>query len=245
MKLLAGFIAFCITIVAVFYIKQQSHPTPNFEKSSNLVQYIEVSGYHSEIFSSDDISWELQLSLSGKEKNDLIQKKNARIQELTTLTSSLEINKDSLLFENYTLRKEWSWNNGKKVLAGYQLNQTIKVSLRSQEKSDLFSEGLTQINDLEVLNIKYDINNKDEKKNQIAAEAFNKAKRKATVLALASGKKLGRVLSISETAQQNEPIVFSTYKSRGLLGGAMTAVGENGPNKTTLEATTFVRFSIK
>lgn len=245
MKLLAGFVTLCLTVVAIAYIQQKSNTKSFFKNSSPLTQYIDVSGHHFETFSSDDISWELQLSLSGKEKNDLIQKKNARIQELTKLTSSLEINKDSLLFENYTLKKEWNWNSGKKVFVGYQLNQQIKVSLRSQEKSDYFSEGLTQINDIEVLNIKYDVSDKDEKKNQIAAQAFEKAKRKARTLAKASGQKLGPVISITEEPQQNEPLVFATYSKAGLLGGARAAIGENGPNKTTLEATTFVRFSVK
>jgi uncharacterized protein YggE len=246
MKFLIAFISLCITITAIVYIKQNPKTTSSSSNSSRIIEYIDVSGQHSETFSSDQIVWVLQISLMGKEKEQLLIKKNERIKELTTLVSSIGIDPNNLSFENYTLRKQWNWDRGKRTFESYQLNQTIKVQLTSEEKSDLLSEGIIQINDIEIVNVRYEIADIEEKTNQISAKAFKKAKDKAKFLAKTSGKEIETVISISENPINNEPIILGARNglSKASLFDSSTP-GSNGPTKTTLESQVFVRFLLK
>jgi len=246
MKFLIAFISLCITITAIVYIKQNPKDSSPSNNSRQTIGYIDVSGLHSETFTSDQILWELQISLMGKEKEELILKKNERIKQLTALTSSIGIDPNNLSFENYTLRKQWNWDRGKRTFESYQLNQTIKVQLTSEERSDLLSEGIIQINDIEIVNVRYEIADIEEKTNQIAAKAFKKAKDKAKSLAKTSGKEIETVISISETPLTNEPILLGAgngLRKASLFDSSMP--GTNGPTKTTLESQVFVRFLLK
>ena len=245
MKFLIAFISLCITITAIVYIKQNPKSIPLSEEGKQAIQYIDVSGYHSEMFSSDEILWELQISLIGKEKEELLAKKNERIKELNSLVSSIGIDPSVLSFENYTLRKQWNWDHGKKTFSNYQLTQTIKIQFHSEEKSDLLSEGLIQINDIEIVNVQYEIGEKEDKLNKMAAKAFEKAKDKAEALAKTSNKRTASVISISESPISGESMILE-----GFLGGGSRALkssmpGTNGPTKAKLESQLFVRFLLK
>ena len=81
MKFLIAFISLCITITAIVYIKQNPKTTSSSSNSSRIIEYIDVSGQHSETFSSDQIVWELQISLMGQEKEQLLIKKNEQDPE--------------------------------------------------------------------------------------------------------------------------------------------------------------------
>lgn len=242
MKFLAGFIVLCITITTIVYIKENPKTTQQTTDSALTNHYIDVSGYHSETFSSDKIIWELQISLMGKEKEELLLKKNERVKELSSLVASLGIDTDSLIFENYTLKKDWTWEQGKRIFTAYHLNQNIVVPIKTEEKSDIFSENLVQIGDIEIQNVKYEISNKEEKVNQIASIAFEKAKSKANVLAKSAGKKLKTVITISENPIQDESFSFAKMN---LTGAASGMRGTSGPTKTTLASQVYVRFLLE
>ena len=62
MKFLIAFISLCITITAMYTSNKTPKAFP-FRRRQTSYQYIDVSGYHSEMFSSDEILWELQISL--------------------------------------------------------------------------------------------------------------------------------------------------------------------------------------
>ncbi|NLO23658.1 MAG: SIMPL domain-containing protein [Fibrobacter sp.] len=209
-----------------------------FSKEKVLDSYIEVSGMHEETFKSDAIVWTLQFSVTGEVKDSLFAQKEMQTKKLLLLSQTLGVDSNAIVFDNYSLRKEWFYENGKTKGFVYRLSQKLTTTLNSMEASDLFSDGLIALNDFEVLSIDYDLQGKNEKLNAISLKAFENAKAKAEKLASVSGKTLKEVLAISETPFNNE------WNARP-LAMSRVAFSENGPKTTKLSSQVFVRFVLK
>lgn len=102
---------------------------------------------------------------------------------------------------------EYEYRSGRRIKLGQRAQQTIIVTVNdmvnSPERFSSILDKITTIDKLEVQNIQFDIENKTELFKQSRELAYQKAFDKAQQYAELSGRKIGKVLTISEVVSRD------------------------------------------
>lgn len=148
---------------------------------------------------------------------------------------------------NISPRYEWYdstqyYPSGRRVLAGYDVTQTLQVKIRDLEKVGSILEGGTSAGANEVSDLQFTIDNEDTLKTQARTEAINKAKAKAEELAKELGINLVRISNFSESGVL--PYFYSMKEAApaGMGGGETAASIQTGENK--IEVTVNITYEI-
>lgn len=123
--------------------------------------------------------------------------------------------------------------NGKQVLAGYDVNQTLTVKMRDLAKVGQIIESATVAGANQAGSLQFTIDKPDVLEQQARGEAIVKAKAKAKELADQLGVSLGRITGFSENESAPYPIYAkSVAMDAAGTGGAAPSI-ETGQNKIT------------
>lgn len=97
---------------------------------------------------------------------------------------------------------EYDYRSGRRIRVGQRAQQTIVVTINNMinnpERFSTILDKITAINKIEVQNIQFDIENKVELFKQSRELAYQKAFDKASHYASLSGRKIGKVMTITE-----------------------------------------------
>lgn len=123
---------------------------------------------------------------------------------------------------------------GKRVLVGYEVQQSLQVKIRDMEKIGEIIQGATDAGANQVGDLQFTVDNQDELKKQARELAIEKAKVKAEELASQLGISLIRIISFNESGT-----VPYYYLSEKGLGGAEAESPqiETGENKISVTVT--------
>jgi uncharacterized protein YggE len=153
------------------------------------------------------------------------------------------------IYPRYEYRKEeteiYPYPPGKRVLVGYEIQQSLQVKIRDMEKIGDIIQGATDAGANQVGDLQFTIDEQDELKKQAREEAIKKAKAKAQELASQLGIKLVRIANFSEGV--SVPRYDYTLTKEAAMGGAGEAVPqpqiETGENK--IEVTVTITYEIR
>ena len=102
---------------------------------------------------------------------------------------------------------EYEYRNGRRVTIGQRAQQTIVVTvndlINTPERFSTVLDKITVIDKVEVRNIQFDIEHKTDLFRQSRELAYQKAYDKAQQYAELSGRKIGKVLNISEVVSRD------------------------------------------
>lgn len=245
MKLLAGFISLCLTIVAVVYIVHTPKTIP--EKSAGERGVLTVSAAKSKNFSPTNIRYELRFEKRGPKKSALIEASGRAGGELLEFVKTLGISSDSVTAKRFSLEKSWKWENNKRLPDGFEISQSFSVNLPDPSKVPVFIEGVAAIQDLEIVRSTAELAQETEKRNEVYREAVNEATEKAKILAEAAGKKLGKILLIAD--ENSQATVFESavyYDNAVALGGSRKMAKTQMPEqKIEIGAGVSMKFELK
>ncbi len=150
------------------------------------------------------------------------------------------------IYPRYEYRKEeteiYPYPPGKRVLAGYEVSQSLQIKIRDMEKIGVIIQGATDAGANQVGDLQFTVDEEDALKAQARAEAINKAKAKAKELAGQLGIKLVRIINFSESGAV--PYFYSMKEAAPLgMGGGETLQIETGENK--IEVTVSITYEIR
>lgn len=143
-------------------------------------------------------------------------------------------------------RYEWYekseiYPQGKRVLVGYEVQQSLQVKIRDMTKIGDIIEGATEAGANQVGDLQFTIDKEDELKAQARAQAIEKAKTKAKELANQLGVKLVRITNFSESSVI--PYYYGLERAAVPIGGGEAPQIETGENK--IEVTVTITYEIK
>lgn len=243
MKFLIAFITFCLTVIAVVYILH-STPTSETTEAKSKVGSISVSASHSEVYSPSSVVVSLYFNSRNSEKNILVEASKKRIAELVEFASTLNIPQDSITAQQFSLEKAWTWENNKRKSDGFEISQRISVRISDPQKISRFIEGIATIPDMEIRNVSPVLANENEKKNDVYKTAVEEATQKAKSLAKASGKKLGKVLFVSDGSASTDN--FDMIETTALGASAMMRKNSvMSEQKIQISASVLMQFELK
>jgi len=150
---------------------------------------------------------------------------------------------------NFNIYPRYEWYEkseiypqGKRVLVGYEVQQTLEVKIRDMAKIGQVIEKAVEAGANQVGDLTFTIDKQDELKKQARKEAIEKAKTKAKELANQLGVGLVRITNFSESAVVPIPQPFYLEKAAG-MGGEETPRIETGENK--IEVTVSITYEIR
>lgn len=127
---------------------------------------------------------------------------------------------------------------GKRVLAGYEVQQSLEVKIRDMSKIGSIIEGASAAGANQLGNLQFTIDNEDNLKKEARQKAIEKAKDRAKELAGQLGIRLGKITDFTESGG-GMPIFFMAEKSLGIGGGdeVPSPTIEPGENKIEVQVT--------
>ncbi len=135
-------------------------------------------------------------------------------------------------------RYEWQkdstgfYPEGRRVLVGYEVRQTILVKIRDMAKIGEVIQGATDSGANEVGDLSFSVDQDEKIKEEVREEAIDKAKAKAKELAKQLGVRLKKITAFSEGT--NTPTFYYDYAMEAAVAGKGGAVSspqiETGEN---------------
>lgn len=173
---------------------------------------ITVSGT-GEVYAKPDLCL-VSFSVKNEAKTvaEAMTENTAKMNAIIALMKAQGIEKKDLkttnfnIYPRYEYRKEEvgaeTWPpqpEGKRVLVGYEITQSLQVKIRNLEKIGEIIQGATDAGANQVRNLQFTIDNQDELKKQAREEAIQEAKDKAKELAGQLDIELVRITNFSES----------------------------------------------
>lgn len=144
---------------------------------------------------------------------------------------------------NFNISPRYEWENpncnysycpsGKRILAGYDINQSLEVKIRDLAKIGGIIEGATGAGANEVGGLQFTIDNEDLLKEEARNNAIEEAKNKAKNLAEKLGIRLVKIVSFSESGSFPIPYYAGAAKEALGIGGAAPDI-QTGENKISV-----------
>ena len=100
--------------------------------------------------------------------------------------------------QSYTVQPQYDYKPSPPVLTGYQVQNSVQVTVRDLTKVGLVIDKATAGGASEVGGVSFDLSDRAAAQSEALSQAVMSAKRKAGVMASAAGVDLGRLLSITE-----------------------------------------------
>jgi len=218
-------------------IKQSRYIGQDIQSRNTII--VSDSG---EVFSKPDLAL---IDLSVIDEADTVSEAMAentqKMNEVIRVVKEEGVEEKDLKTTSFNVypRYEYVDSNGsrdKRVLAGYEVRQTLQVKIRSLDSIGQIIESAAEAGANDVGSLQLVIENEDELKKQAREQAIEKAKNKAKELASQLGVRIGNITSFSENWYFPYYDSAMMYKSEEGYGGAAPLVPsiESGENKISV-----------
>ena len=130
---------------------------------------------------------------------------------------------------------------GRRVLAGYDVSQSLEVKIRDLSKvSDVIATS-TAAGSNEIGGLTFTLDNPEEFKAKVREQAIKDAKEKARILALQLGIRLVRIANFEESGGVPMPM-FETVKG---IGGGDSTAPQVQPGENKIQSTVIITYEIQ
>jgi len=192
-------------------------------------EVVSVSGEAKSQQKNEIASFSAGVMATNMDKNKAIEEVNTKINDLIKTVKEFGIGAEDIKTQNlsYYQEQKGGLNPGQ-----WQVNNTIEITLREAAKASELTDLLAKTGANNVYGPNFRIDDTNQVEKALYEVAMNDAREKAESLAKASGRKLGKVLSVSDGGTvSNYPMYASKLDSAG-FGGAATEPGSSTVYKT-------------
>lgn len=174
-----------------------------FNKMLPISNTISVEGI-SEISAIPDIvSIYFNVETTGDNAQEAKDSNAEIVNTATNSIMSLGFKEEEITTENFNIYQDYSWENGKRKDNGYKATHTLKIKLGNDKLSEagkVIDAGVNSGANINYINFELSL----EKQNELKAEALSlatvDAKIKAEAIASGLEKKLGKLISVSDSS---------------------------------------------
>lgn len=203
-------------------LKQQNVVTVEGEASTDVVNKV--------------ATFDVGVSFSDDNKEKAVTSVNQSIKKLTEDLKTFGIPSTDLKTSNISIYQNQDYytdeGGAQRSKPGqWSVSNSIQVKLKDVAKADLLTNMLFSSGATNVYGPNFAIDETDDSKKGLYTKALEDSKKKAEILALGAGKKLGKVVSITMgNVAQNNPIYFAKAEGMGGGGGADLSQGTSTVN---------------
>ena len=145
---------------------------------------------------------------------------------------------------NYVNATAYPYNQGTRVLAGYDVSQNIEVKIRDLTKAGKIVSGLGEFGVKDMSGLTFSVDKQDEIMKQARDLAIADARADAQRISKALGTRLGKIITFSENSNYPYPVMYAAKAVAPSMAGAVSdAVLPTGEN--TITSNVSVTYEIK
>jgi uncharacterized protein YggE len=169
-------------------------------------------------------------------KDEAVKEVNSKMEALIKALKEFGIKENDIQTQslNYYQNEESYWDNGvqKSRKGQWRVSNSIEIKLREVDKASQMADLLASSGANNVYGPNFQFDDTSEIEKQLFAAAIADAKDKGLIMAEASGRKLGKVLSVNEGSGTNNnwPILYSKGAEGG--GGSPMEAGSGTVSQT-------------
>ncbi len=175
--------------------------------------------------------------------------KNAEIVD-AVITEIIKkgIERKDITTDSFNIYPDYSWDNGQQALLGYKATHTLKVQLLASnldKTGDVIDAGVDTGAMVSYINFELSQSKQNEYKAQALQQATSDARIKAESIATGLGKKLGKLVSVTDSGFDYYP--WPIYRNDAMVMGsaeAKSAVTSIQPGQQTIDARVNVVYKI-
>ncbi len=154
----------------------------------------------------DRVTLQVGIQEQAKTLAEAQKRTNEQLKALERVAKDMQIPADKIQTSYSNTNPVYNYVNNKRQFEGYSVNHQVSVILDAPEKLGALMEKLTAAGIDEINNVQYGLKNEAGAKTEALKKAAASARGKAEAVAGAMGEKLGKVLSISESGTNYQPI---------------------------------------
>jgi hypothetical protein len=236
------FNVFLIVLVASTFVdvqnklKEGRYIGQDIESKHNIT----VSG-EGEVYVKPDLALTtLSVVIERETVEEAMEESTEKMNEVINFVKEKGIEEKDLKTTNFSIYPRYEWHKessiypeGKRVLAGYEVQQSLQVKIRDMDLIGEILEGATENGANEVGSLQFTVEDEDEAKKEARGKAIEKAKEKAQSIASQLGVDLVRITNFGESVYSP---MYSMNKSVVLedeAGSAPSPQIETGENRIT------------
>ncbi len=174
-------------------------------------------------------------------QKDNTEKMNAFVK---TLKADFAIDDKDLQTSGYSISPRYDWLEGKQVLRGYEVSQSLQLKIRDLDKISPVLDAAGQAGLNQIGSLAFAIDEPENIEQEAREKAIRAAKEKAEALAAVAGVKLGRIISFSESGNQPSPYYPKSYAAMDEAAGMGGAAPEIEAGSTEVVITATVEYEI-
>ena len=198
--------------------------TTRVETSSGQIQRgISVSG-NGKVSGKPDVA---KLSLGVQAEADTVQAARDRAaNSLDAIIKTLKTNgvaEKDIQTQQLNIQPQYDYNNGNQHLRGFQVTNTLSVTVRDINKTSQIVDDAVKAggNETTIQGLAFTIDNPADLQTQAREKAVADAKSKAETLAKSAGVSIGDAMNISESSVT--PVYYDTRSAAGAIAAPDTA----------------------
>jgi uncharacterized protein YggE len=246
---ISGIVVLCLTfLVSIFiiangnlYIKNLGSATLQNDKVLNTLS---VDGQGRAYGRPDMMQISISVSEVAATSDEALRKANEKINEVSGILKQNGIESKDIQTSQFSIYPEYEYLRDSTRLIGQRATIGLTATLKNLDTEAKMATGIidaiSQVNNIQIGGISFDIEDKNALLSQARAEAFQKAKVRAEELASLGSLRLLSPVSISEST-----IDYSPYPARNIaLDAAETSAGSTATQLQTGELEVSVSVSI-
>lgn len=243
------FLLFSTVLIGV-YISNKIKEGRYIGQEAGVKNTITVSGT-GEIYAKPDLAIiDFSVITEAKTVGEALDKNTEKMNAIIKAVSNQGIDDKDLKTTNFNIYPRYEWYErsefypqGKRVLVGYEVRQTLEVKIRDIGKISQIIDSAVNAGANQVGGLSFTIDKQDEVKKQAREKAIKEAKAKAKEIASQLGVRLVKITGFSESAVIPIPRPFN-FKGEAMgMGGGDAPQIETGENK--IEVTVNITYEIR
>jgi len=237
------FLVFVILLVSYFFPWRKIN-WGNFTLS--YIETITVSGLSEKKEKNQVASFSAGVTAYNDSKEKAIEEVDSKISQITNAVKTFGIPDNDIQTQSLSIYQNQDYvyeGDRQKYKPGqWSVSNSINVTLRNIARASELATLLASSGANNVYGPNFSLEDTKETEKALLGEAVNEARKKAEVIASSSGKKLGKIISVSEGGLGNNygPTFSADYKGMGGGGGIPIEVGT-----TNIQKSVTVVFEIK
>lgn len=242
-KKLAAFLTVSITALAIFSIIWLWTDIDNKLNASENTITVSAT---SEVYAQPDLAL-TSVGVVSEAKTVLkaMQYNTEKMNAIIAFIKNQGVEDKDLKTVNFNIspRYEWDeqWRN--RILAGYEVSQSLQVKIRDLAKIGDIIQGATTAGANDVGSLQFTIDNEDALREEARNKAIQEAKENAKILASQLGVRLAKMINFSENGLTPVPYYSVALKEATGMGGGATPDIQTGENK--ISVTVALTYQIK
>jgi len=156
---------------------------------------------------------------------------NQTVNAIKDILKKAGIEESKIQTQNLSVNQSFDYIDGKQTPNGFNAYQTLTIRIENKEEeiANSILDAVSKVPNIQMNGVDFETLATDGVYSEARKEAITKAKAKAQEIADASGVKLGKILSISESTSQYNGPIYPMAKAESMdsvWGGASISSGE-------------------